>query len=355
VYTVAEASLAEWDDLVARFPDRTVFHRSAWLEAIACTLSFKLILTKVLRGQECVAIWPCFETRKGPFRVLGSPLPGSSTPYLGPLFAPDADMTSALEQFMASWKLGPLSYFACRTQDEHREVNLRPFGFNPIRRFETYLIDIGQAEETLWANLSSECRNRIRKARKSGLEVHVEENLDFLGDFWRTSQEVFARSGIRPNYTPTLFQQIWHRMRPAGQIVVLSGFLQGARVGSLILPHDGKTMHYLAGGCQDQALGIGANNLLQWEALLLAKRLDLERYDFVSSLGGPGRFKKTFGPIAVDYCTHWERSGSQLAAVLKNSYERFARSRRRLQSVTGRNHGDAGRGSRREPSELEER
>ena len=77
---------------------------------------------------------------------------------------------------------------------------------------------------------------------------------------------------------------------------------------------------------------IPVNNLLHWRAICDAKSLGLRRYDFVSSEGGPGRFKKTFGPQPIDMARHWERSPSWLMRTLKNRYEAYLRKRRRVEA-----------------------
>src|SRR5262245_66136037 len=69
--------------------------------------------------------------------------------------------------------------------------------------------------------------------------------------------------------------------------------------------------------------GIPAHNLLHCEAIELGQRLGLHRYDFISTLGGAGRFKKTFGPERIHTATHWERLSSRLIRAIKNRYERY--------------------------------
>jgi len=97
-----------------------------------------------------------------------------------------------------------------------------------------------------------------------------------------------------------------------------------------VLPHDSHTMYYWGGASYLEYRKIPAHNLLHWEAMTRAKAMGLRWYDFISTSGGPGRFKKTFGPQTVHRATHWERSSSKLMAMLKTKYERYLNKRRQV-------------------------
>src|SRR5262245_51580635 len=90
---ISQCDECEWDELLPRFADRTVYHTSACLRALGVAHHLTPHLVRADMHGRCVALWPCFELRKGPFTILGSPLPGWSTAYLGPLFALDDGAT----------------------------------------------------------------------------------------------------------------------------------------------------------------------------------------------------------------------------------------------------------------------
>lgn len=61
------------------------FYHPAWLHAVTEALGFELGLIRIEDAGELAAIVPGFLTRRGPFRLFGSPLRGTMTPYLGPI------------------------------------------------------------------------------------------------------------------------------------------------------------------------------------------------------------------------------------------------------------------------------
>jgi predicted N-acyltransferase len=328
-YTIERVDPAQWDALVYSMPQRTVFHHRAWLEGLRSAYGFELQFAAARHDGHCIGVWPCVVTRKGPFRVLGSPLPGSSTAYMGLLLSNQADSGGVLRAFMNDSMFRRCAFFACRIMDHAgTELDLAPMGFVKTERFETYLIDLTQSEEQLWSNLKGECRNRVRKARKAGIETRIEEGPQFLDDFWAMSKEVFARSGIKPTFSREFLGTMWQNFSSAGNICILSAYHKGRRIGTLVLPHDDKVMYYWAGGSFGEFGELAPNNLMHWNAILEAKRRGLTYYDFISTRGGPGQFKKTFGPVAREVCSHWELARSSLVRWMKDRYERHLRSKR---------------------------
>jgi lipid II:glycine glycyltransferase (peptidoglycan interpeptide bridge formation enzyme) len=182
-------------------------------------------------------------------------------------------------------------------------------------------------EEALWKNLKSECRNRIRKAERLGIQVRHEQSGEFVDDFWAMSTETFARAGAQPTHNRLFAESLWQRLAPHGRLIVLSAFHEGRRIATLVLPCDGRAAYYWGGAARAETRHLPAANLLHWEAIRESLRRGLAGYDFNSTTGGPGRFKQTFGPTKVRVATHWERTPSALLAMLKRGVERYRRGR----------------------------
>jgi hypothetical protein len=326
-YQVRTIDPLDWDALVARLPDGTVFHSLAWLETLAATYGQVMTLSAAFAADRCVGAWPYLQWSKGPLRVIGSPLPASGTVYMGPLFAGEADVADVLDSFLSHRLFRRYLYFSCRAIDRSRPVDLGAFGFSRVRSFDTYWLDLTIGEGALWRNLKSECRNRIRKAERLGIEVRHERNADFVEDFWAMSIETFARTGTRPTHNRVFAESLWQRLAPSGRLIALSAFHENRRIATLVLPCDGRVAYYWGGAALAETRHLPAANLLHWEAIREALRRGLAGYDFISTTGGPGRFKTTFGPVTRHAATHWERMPSALIALLKRGVERYQRRR----------------------------
>ena len=326
----SEATHSEWPLLLEQFPHHSVFHRLPWLQSVEKIHKGRLHLIRADVDGSCIAVWPVFATRKGIFPIVGSPLGGWSTPYLGPLFAPGCDVQAGLGAMLAHPRLRKASYFACKTLNTGDQfIDFKPHGFTNALEFETYSIDLTIGRDALWENLKSECRSRIRKASKLGLEIRHETDGSFLEEYWTMSVETFAITHIQPMFTRPFIEEVWRRLQPEGQICAMSAWLDGERIGALVLPYDNHTMYYWTGASYVKHRNVPAHNLLQWTAIELAQGMGLRTYDFISTLGGAGRFKRTFSPQTVHIADHWERTSSRLVNALKVGYERYLMMRQR--------------------------
>jgi hypothetical protein len=86
----------DWDRHIAAYPQKRIFHESAWLKFLALDHRGEAkVLRVTTRSGEERALWPGLVVRKGPVRIFGSPLRGWGTPVMGPLFH-DADASTLL-------------------------------------------------------------------------------------------------------------------------------------------------------------------------------------------------------------------------------------------------------------------
>jgi hypothetical protein len=336
--TVERIDPERWDALVRELPERTVFHLSPWLRALASVQGRTVVRLAALEDGAVVALWPCIVGRKGSFPVLGSPFPGSATPYLGPLFAAGSDAAAALGALLANEPIRGAAYVACRVMERAPAVDLAAHGFRLRRRFETSWIDLDRPESEIWNGLKSECRTRIRRAEKLGVEIRAEEDESFLDDLWRMTLETFARSGTTPTHTRELLAEVWRELHPSGQLLVLSAFREGRRIAALVLPHDDRTLYYWAGAAADRDRSVPAANLLHWRAIGEARRRGIRGYDMISAAGGTGRFKRTFGAQTVAAAVHWERASSPLVSVAVRIYETYLRRRFGMKGEAAEEH-----------------
>ena len=99
---------ARWDAAIAAGELTRFFHGSGWLEFLEATgrgrvLRFGFEERGITRGYFAATL-----VRKGPFRILGSPLSGSLTEYLGPTGPrefPVEDFLSALDRLCRALRI----------------------------------------------------------------------------------------------------------------------------------------------------------------------------------------------------------------------------------------------------------
>jgi hypothetical protein len=328
--TIHDTPLDQWDEVIRAFDCRTVYHSAAWIRTISEEFgAIPRLLSCQDSGGATQLAWPGLVVKKGPLQILGSPLPGWSTPYLGPLAASPEALASVVNGSDLTRRLRRFSYIELRALRQcSSDESFAQIGFVKQSEFETYLLDIASpSEEELWDQLVGRCRTAVRKARKSDISIAFEADASFIDEFWDMSLGVFAKSGLRPQFSKTLLSRLWDELGDGG-VKVLTARKDGQRIAMLLLLFDHRTMYNHAACSLPEFNRLGPSNLLHWEAILDAKRMGLRSYDFVSASGAAGKFKASFGPQKIVASTTWNSSRTRTEKVLKQGYEKYLRWRR---------------------------
>ena len=164
--------------------------------------------------------------------------------------------------------------------------------------YGSYIIDLTQSEEILWAKLHSKHRNVVRNAMKKGVEIL--EGKEFMGPAHKMIRDTLKRSKLGFMRLDD-FSRFVYSLN--GNIKILIANHEGVAQGCAVIPYSNYSAYYLYGGSVSHPLS-GAMNLLQWEAIRMFRNLGVQRYDFVgvridptegSKQEGLMTFKKRFG------------------------------------------------------------
>lgn len=197
--------------------------------------------------------------------------------------------------------------------DEIINLNTSPFDVYPTGslycKFGSYIIDLSQSEDELFAGLHSKHRNVVRKAEKDGLLVDY--GFQYVDDCVKLMNDTYSRQNKITNESNHL-----HDLVEIGDHIDFWVVKSGDEIqGCAILLWDNYSSYYLHGGSASHTHS-GAMNLLQWKAMLKMKERGVRYYDFVgarltpdpgSKLEGIQRFKSRFGgPMKVGYLWRYD-------------------------------------------------
>lgn len=309
-YQLREDTLDEYTRLFKDFdPDNvTLFHHPAWLRAVADGLNWELSIIRI-DGPSIVGFLPGFSLRKGPFYLFGSPLKGSMTPYVGPVFL--AGMRPGKE---AMPKLLHTVTNYCHTSMgvDSVEIGLKEFPPKRLRSLsehrcrisqpETYIIDLQQGHEALWSALGYSGRRKVRKARKCEVEIVRAESASVIDVFYEMLEVTFARRNTLPFHPKSLFSSLYEYLVPEHMLEVLIARYEGKAIATGLFAHNDDEIHFVSGASWKEAYEVAANNLLQWHLIEWSATQGMETYD-MGGKGIPGvdRFKELFGPRVHEY------------------------------------------------------
>jgi len=165
------------------------------------------------------------------------------------------------------------------------------------------LIDLTKDEETLWRELAKRCRNAVRKASKSGVNVEELSSLEEVSEYYRLySKAAYAWS---VPYPYSLFKGVFELLVPKGLArFFLAKYKDQAIAGLVNLIYNGKVFHW-NNILSPEYRSLSPNNLLMWYAICANKRECQKIYYIyglppVKSKHGYSTFKTSFGGTLID-------------------------------------------------------
>lgn len=162
---------------------------------------------------------------------------------------------------------------------------------------EVAYIDIS-SPEVLWANMSSTCRNRVRRAQKLGVEVRSGRSAEAYSSFRELYELTMDRVGARRYYHfgDGLYQSL--RRDLSDEALVFWAEAEGSVVAASVMLACNGMMNYHLGGSVHEYAGGAAMNLLMYEAALWGCEHGCKTLYLGGGVGsgsdGVLRFKQTF-------------------------------------------------------------
>jgi hypothetical protein len=161
----------------------------------------------------------------------------------------------------------------CFALPELKEFGVSYSKFN--RLFSTLIIDLNKSEEEIWKNcVHSKRRNMIRKALKTGIIIQNDKN--DLNNFYSLYSEANQQNGLDClpyDYFNELVEIHNLNFKP------LVAYYEEKPIATLGLIHDKNYAIYWIGATSRNSINLGQGELLQWEAIKIAKALGCIYYD----------------------------------------------------------------------------
>jgi CelD/BcsL family acetyltransferase involved in cellulose biosynthesis len=325
--TLPPEVLARWDEIVATYPAAELFHRRAWLDYLAASRRADIRFWSIVDGGTLVGYFTAGIVRKGPFRILGSPLKSWGTNFLGPI----ADASLDQGAFLEAVEMVARREHVAMLETESRLLSddiLRSAGYEPVPGW-TYAVTLRAMDaDATWKTLDSTCRNRVRKAIKAGLTVEDTDDATVADEFYDQYSDVMRRKGLVPPYPREVPRMLVAHLKKADLLLALRvRDADGRLLATGLFPHDDRTLYFWGGASWEDGRDLCPNEFLHWSAIRMAAERGLARYDMC----GHGRFKKKFGGALVPL-TRWHKFTWRSARWARSGYERYFQRSLRLRS-----------------------
>jgi CelD/BcsL family acetyltransferase involved in cellulose biosynthesis len=322
-----------WDELVMRFENYRIFHKTVWLRYVESFTGARAVRLVFERDGEIVGCLPGFLLRKGLLlRIFASPLVGWQTESMGPLF--DAERVSpreicaALVPFLKS-RYG-VHHVEMTSAHLDREA-MAELGFRG-KQFSTYRVQLFPGdEERALKNIKAKTRNQLRKAIKLGLIARVEDDESFVAEFYAQIKEVFTRRGKAVPFREERVLQCFRHLKEAGNLLAISVSLPrgGKCIATGLFMREGQELHLWGWAHRTEYRWHCPVELLTWTAMQRGMEANCTTLD----MAGGGDAKLKFGALADATLYEWMWSRY---AWLARSRELAERAYRWQQSARGR-------------------
>ena len=308
-----------WDRFVSNHHSGTIFHTTAWLHVLATTQSVRVLRLGFYRGNELCAVMPLLVRCIWPLSVAASPFIVEDTPYLG-MVADDGDIFHVLEVLSSFLKHRGIHFVriiqrnAILTQDA-------PAGFKLIEK-HTHVLNLCRSEDEIWNQMEGKCRTHIRKAIKSGVSIEMANSRSCLDAYYEMLRQLYAKQGMTNVNGSDFYLKLWDLFSPDKLFLILAR-IDNELIAGAIIVCDHNRWYYLNGASRSDYNHLSPSNLLQWEAIRMARSRGGLQYDFVGSdIERLAKFKKTFGGDLVTYSC-LEHATYPIVECIRDRYPQF--------------------------------
>lgn len=289
---------AAWER-ARRMQSKTLFHEPAWLEYLVKTgKGAPRFLQLVPKNSDLAVAYHVFlEVRVGPFKVMGSPLPGWTTNYMGPLFD-GADQQHIIEAIKRFALRAGYIYVELKNQSLDPTV-MRSMKFDH-RADVTAVLTLSPDPETVWRTLSGNARNRIKKAEAAGLRAELTDDRTMIEEYYEMIVRRYAAQSLAFPFQIDRLYALWDCLKPHRRLLTVRVLKETQTVACGLFPFDENAVYYFGGASLAECNKYCPNELMHWTVMKEAGARGVREYDMC----GTSRFKRKFGTRDVAFVSY---------------------------------------------------
>jgi hypothetical protein len=311
-----------WDELIASFPSRSLFHRQVWLDYLAACRGVQIGQWAIQEGDRRVGFFCGGLLRKGPFRVFGSPLRGWITNDMGPISNGDLDQRAFLE---AVDELAARERWAMFEVENPKlsEDLLVEFGYEPVP-MPVYIVELTPEDPAkMMARIHPKARKAIRLAKQFGLTVEDSNDPAIVAEMYDQYREILSRKKLTPTFDPICPRLVFELLKSRDMLFALGvRDPEGRLIATGFFPHDDQTVYFMFTGSRVAYWDLFPNDFLQWKAMEMAAARGLRTYNMC----GYGRFKSKYGGV-LEPRKRWHKCYWRSARWARHGYEMYSHQR----------------------------
>lgn len=307
-----------WDELIKSFDSKTLFHESAWHDHILSIYRKSKMLYFSINEKDCIIGYFCgLKVRKLSFNIMGSPLSGTGTNYMGPLVNLDVDQQKLLNSIDVMCKQEKIVYIELCNDILCRDI-MENNGYSASDGV-THKIEITDNIADAFSNLTSNCRNRIRKGEKNHLKVELSKDASIIDIFFEQYKEVYGKQGKSVPFGIKRVKSLYDNLHPANRLLSIQVKKEDCVMATGFFPFDENAIYFWGAASWLKYQKYCPNELLHWEVIKFAVTNRIKIYNMC---GGGSRFKNKFSGNDVENIKY-QKSISSFISLLLSVYKKW--------------------------------
>ena len=297
-------------DIDTMLSSGSLYHSLLWKKILEEGFKSKVQYIVSVSNDQLQAVTPVCVKKKFGLSLFGSPLRGTFTEYMGPIFHHDLDEDMKIELIISQLsflkkKFGiyiELGSLADDLISKKLTDSLKSIGFEHSYR-PSLEISLVEDEDTIWKSFESRARNMARKSEKYNVETKVESlTEDSLKEYYSFIEETFTRQKSKVPHSLDSYLSLMNNLQIERKLLFVSGRINEKLVSGATFLIDNNRMVYHSASSNIQGFTSAASSMIQWVAIKEAKSRGIKKYD----MGGIGiesidKFKRSFGRIEVHH------------------------------------------------------
>lgn len=296
---MSDSDAADWQQFVVSRSRCSLYHDIGWKDVIEKAYGHRTCYLVARTGGKVTGILPLVIVRS---RLFGNSM--TSLPFVdfAGVVADDEDSTEALvsRALALAAELG-VDYV------ELRQVEALAGDFEAATHKVLMTLELCEDQDILWSRLSSERRNRVRRAAKSGLTVRREgpDAIEAFYDIWTRNMRDLGS----PPHSLEFFRRVLEAFGERCTVLLVEH--EARFIGAALAMVHGQTLSLPWVSSLRECFRLYPNNILYWDAMCMAVARGLKTFDFGRSTRDSGtfEFKQRWG--AVPTPLYWQRVSSR--------------------------------------------
>ena len=289
-FKIIDYKSVSWEE-VESFGNTNIFQTKSWINFIAQTQNGEPIIIEIKDDGNLAGYFSGLIIKKLGFKILGSPLRGWTTSYMGFILKNKSSGIEILKDFVP-FVFHKLKCIHFEIMDKNITIEGCKEHSLKYELFSSFEVDLSGSVEENFYKLSKNCRRDIRRAERNGVIVKTSNDKDFVLDYYDQLKDVFKKQSLNPTYSAKRIESLIQSFYSGDNLFLFKAFNDKHQcIATGIFPSYNGKMFFFGGASYRKFQNLLPNEALIWHAMKHGIENNIHTFD----MGGGGHYKRKYG------------------------------------------------------------